>query len=348
MALKRKKKKAARPASAWNRATDERLLNTRIADLRLTLRTGFVTAALRELYRELEAREIGFRPHWWLSDCWFCPDGVPGFAIPFYLAHPRLQQLEQRHMLEVEGGTPENCLKILRHETAHALANAYRLPLRQAWRRRFGRASRTYPESYLPRPGSRSYVIHLDNWYAQSHPAEDWAETFAVWIDPRSRWRERYRTWPAFRKLIYVDTLMQDLRGEKPPVRTRRQIDATNTLTLTLREYFEQKQERLRADFPRFHEEQLRQIFPGPRSAKRERASRFVSRLRGEMLTTVAAWTSDSRYRIHLTLQDMMQRCDELGLCVGHNPEQNRIALVAALIMLYMGSLRSGTARLAI
>ncbi|MDH4135068.1 MAG: putative zinc-binding metallopeptidase, partial [Gammaproteobacteria bacterium] len=210
------------------------------------------------------------------------------------------------------------------------------------------RASRIYPESYLPRPGSRSYVIHLDNWYAQSHPAEDWAETFAVWLDPRSRWRERYRTWPAFRKLTYVDTLMQDLRGEKPPVRTRRQVDATSTLSLTLREYFDEKQERLRADFPRFHEEQLRQIFPGPRSEKRERASRFIHRLRRELLTTVAAWTSDSRYRIHLTIEDMMRRCDDLGLCTSINTEQNRIALVAALIMLYMGSLRSGTARLAI
>ena len=304
--------------------------------------------ALRQLERELEQRGIVFRPHTWLSDCWFCPDGVPGFAIPFYLAHPRLFRLEQQYMLEVEGGTAESCLKILRHESAHALANAYRLHLRQAWRRRFGRASRDYPESYLPRPGSRNYVIHLDNWYAQSHPAEDWAETFAVWLDPRSNWRVRYHNWPARKKLEYVDTLMHELQKHKPPVRTRRQIDALNTLTITLREYFEEKQARLRADFPRFHEEQLRQIFPGPRNAKRERASRLVGRLKRELLTTVAAWTSDSRYRINLTLEDMMRRCDDLDLYTASDPEQNRIALVAGLVMLYMGSLRSGTARLAI
>jgi hypothetical protein len=307
-----------------------------------------VTTALKQLEKDLARCDIVFRPHWWLSDCWFCPDGVPGFAIPFYLAHPRLMRLEQQFMLEVEGGTPKNCLKILRHETAHALANAYRLHLRQAWRNRFGRASRVYPESYLPRPGSRSYVIHLDNWYAQSHPAEDWAETFAVWLDPRSDWRERYHNWPALKKLQYVDTLLHELHGRKPPVRTRRQVDPLSTLTMTLREYFEQKQERLRADFPRFHEEQLRQIFPGPRNTKRERASRYIMRQKRELLATVATWTSDSRYRINLTLEHMTQRCDDLSLYTARDPEQNRIALVAGLVMLYMGSLRSGTARLAI
>ena len=337
-----------RRTGSWTRWPDERLLDTRLSDLRLNIGTGLVASALRQLEHELATRNIVLRPHWWLSDCWFCPDGVPGFAIPFYLAHPRLMQLEQQFLLEVEGGTPESCLRILRHETAHALANAYRLHLRQAWRRRFGRASRVYPESYLPRPGSRSYVIHLDHWYAQSHPAEDWAETFAVWLDPHSRWRERYQNWPALKKLEYVDAVMQEIRGTKPPVRTRRQVDALPTLNITLREYFEQKQARLRADFPRFHEEQLRQIFPASRSGRRERASRLVRRLRAELLGIVAAWTSESRYRIHLTLDHMIGRCDELDLYAGRDPVANRTHLVAALVMLYMGSLRSGAARLAI
>lgn len=307
-----------------------------------------MSTAFRQLESELAARNILFRPHWWWSDCWFCPDGVPGFAVPFYLAHPRLMRLEQQYMLEVEGGTSETCLKIMRHETGHALANAYRLHLRAVWRRRFGRASRIYPESYLPRPGSRNYVIHLDHWYAQSHPAEDWAETFAVWLDPRSDWRHRYQNWPALKKLEYVDSLLIELRDHKPPVRTRRQVDALPALPITLREYFEQKQARLRADFPRFHEEQLRQIFPASRGPKREPASRLIRRLRREIMTTVTAWTSESRYRIHLTIENMIDRCDELDLHASSDPQENRIALVAALVMLYMGSLRSGTARLAI
>ena len=66
-------------------------------------------------------------PHAWLSDEWFSPDNTPGIAIPFYLAHPRLMRLERRQILEVEGGTASECLRILRHETGHVVQHAYRL-----------------------------------------------------------------------------------------------------------------------------------------------------------------------------------------------------------------------------
>jgi len=300
------------------------------------------------LYRELESRGLNFRPHGWLSDCWFCPDGVPGFAIPFYLVHPRLMRLEKAHMLEIDGNSTESRAKLLRHETAHALANAYRLHLKQNWRRRFGRASKAYPESYLPRPYSRNYVLHLDHWYAQSHPAEDWAETFSVWLDPNSRWRENYRDWPALKKLNYVDELMKEIAGTTPPVRSKKQVDSISTLRITLREYYAEKQTRLQLDLPRFHDQQLRQIFPAAGGNKNETAAHFIRRLRREAISTVARWTSESRYRIHLTIEDMIRHCEEMNLHAGHDREQTKIALIASLVMLYMGSLRSGTSRLAI
>jgi len=303
---------------------------------------------IEALWHELKNRGFHFRPHCWLSDCWFCPDGVPGFAIPFYLVHPRLTRLEKAHMLEIDGNSAEQRMKLLRHETAHALANAYRLHLKQSWRRRFGRASKSYPESYLPRPYSRNYVLHLDNWYAQSHPAEDWAETFAVWLDPDSRWREKYRDWPAIKKLNYVDALMKEIIGRSPPVRSMKQVDSIKTLRLTLREYYAEKQTRLQQDLPRFHEQQLRQIFPASVSLKNERAAHFVRKLRREAITTVARWTSESRYRINLTIEDMIRRCEEMNLHASQDKEETKIALIASLVMLYMGSLRSGMSRLAI
>ncbi|MHB8729985.1 MAG: putative zinc-binding metallopeptidase [Sulfuricaulis sp.] len=296
----------------------------------------------------MKNRGFHFRPHCWLSDCWFCPDGVPGFAIPFYLAHPRLTRLEKAHMLEIDGHSAESRMKLLRHETAHALANACRLHLKQSWRRRFGRASKSYPESYLPRPYSRNYVLHLDNWYAQSHPAEDWAETFAVWLDPDSRWREKYRDWPAIKKLNYVDQLMNEIVGRSPPVRSKKQVDSIKTLRLTLREYYAEKQTRLQQDLPRFHEQQLRRIFPASVSHKNERAAHFVRKLRREAIANVARWTSESRYRINLTIEDMIRRCEEMNLHASPDKEETKIALVASLVMLYMGSLRSGMSRLAI
>jgi hypothetical protein len=346
--VRKKKSTTQKSRYAWTRRSDEHLLDTRLCDLKLTFAGSPVERLIKALHRELEGRGIAFRPHVWLSDCWFSPDGVPGFAVPFYLAHPRLARLEKKFLLEVEGGAKAQCLKLLRHETAHALANAYRLHLRAVWRRRFGRASRAYPESYLPRPYSRNYVLHLDNWYAQSHPAEDWAETFAVWLDPSARWHERYRDWPALRKLQFVDALMQEIRGQTPPVRTRRQVDPVSALKLTLREYFREKQARLEKDLPRFHEQQLRKIFPAAANEKNERADAFVRRQRREAINTVVFWTSESRYRINLTLEDMIRRCEELKLYCGRDDAQNRIALIASLVMLYMGSLRSGMSRLAI
>src|ERR1043165_7262414 len=159
---------------------------------------------------ERDVRQLMFRPHFWLSNEWFTPDGVPGIAVPFYLAHPRLEKLEMDQMLEVEGGTPEWCMKILRHEAGHAIDNAYRLRMRLGRQRVFGPSYMQYPDYYTPKPYSKSYVLHLDSWYAQSHPDEDFAETFAVWLTPDSDWKSRYAGWPALRKLEDMDGLMAE------------------------------------------------------------------------------------------------------------------------------------------
>jgi len=343
-----RKPRRRRAAFRWADWPEERLLDTRLCDLGLTLACSTLEPSITTLYREIDERGIPFRPHCWLSDCWFSPDGIPGFAIPFYLAHPRLTRLEKTRMLEVEGGTRRECMKIMRHEAAHALANAYRLYLKQGWRKKFGRGSRAYPDSYLPRPHSRNYVIYLEGWYAQSHPHEDWAETFAVWLDPRSNWRERYRGWPALRKLGYVDRLLQEIAHRPPPVRNRRQVDPINTLRLTLREYFEHKQARLRIDYPRFHQQQLEQIFFLGKTRRTEHAARFIRRHRKETLASVSLWTAAPRYRINLTLDDMILRTNELDLHVGADAGRAQLALVSALIMLYMGSLHTGKSRLTV
>src|SRR5687767_9277000 len=196
-----------------------------MCDLGVTIEGSGLEPRLAQLESELQARGLAFRPHYWLSDEWFCPDGVPGMAIPFYLAHPRLMRLEQAQMLEVEGGSHDWCLRILRHEAGHAIDNAYRLRSLKQRRALFGPSTAVYPKYYLPRPYSKSFVVHLDAWYAQSHPDEDFAETFAVWLQPGSDWRVRYAGWPALRKLEYMDELMQGLRRKSPSVTTRRTVE---------------------------------------------------------------------------------------------------------------------------
>jgi hypothetical protein len=170
--------------SVLNRLTDEQLLDLRFCDLQLSIEGTRIGQRFAKLCRELQARRLAFRPHVWLSEEWFTPDGVPGFAIPFYLAHPRLIKLERNQMLQVEGDSEAECMRILRHETGHAIANAHRLHARRSWADTFGSPRVAYPDWYKPQPNSRDYVLNLDAWYAQSHPAEDFAETFAVWLRP--------------------------------------------------------------------------------------------------------------------------------------------------------------------
>src|SRR6185295_4060235 len=195
----------------WTTLSDEKLLEVRMSDLKLTIEGTELESRIAEISAELDARGLVFRPFYYLSDEWFTPDGVPGIAIPFYLAHPRLAKLELKEMLEVEGGDPETCLKILRHEVGHAIDNAYALRRRPTRRKLFGDPGTEYPEYYTPKPYSKSFVQHLDHWYAQSHPDEDFAETFAVWLDPQSMWATRYAGWPAQRKLEYMDKLMREI-----------------------------------------------------------------------------------------------------------------------------------------
>jgi len=250
---------AARKAPWWEHLPDDELLDVRLCDLELRIEGTVVEERLARLYTELERVGLRrFRPYAWLSTSWFTPHGLSGFAVPFYLAHQRLVRLERWQVGEAEGASREGCLRLMRHETAHALDNAYRLHHRPDWRATFGNFSQPYRASYVPKPGSRHYVVNLDYWYAQSHPGEDWAETFAVWMRPGSRWRSRYRGWPALRKLQYVDALAAELADRRPLVRTRERVDPLPELTHTLRQHYRRKHVRWERVLRRGRREYLR------------------------------------------------------------------------------------------
>jgi hypothetical protein len=333
----------------WATWSDEKLLEVRMCDLGLTIDGTELEQRIKEIDSELAVRGMMFRPRYWLSDEWFTPDGVPGIAVPFYLAHPRLAKLELSQMLEVEGGDPVWCLRILRHEVGHAIDNAYNLRRRPTRRRLFGTPATPYPEHYTPKPYSKSFVQYLDHWYAQSHPDEDFAETFAVWLDPQSMWAMRYAGWPAERKLQYMDRLMRILAGRRPTVRSHREVDPLRRLKKTLGEHYRKKREHYGLTEPDFYESDLRNLFSdAPEYAKNPSAARFVRRIRKEARMIVASFTDSYQYTIDRLLEKIIDRCRELNLRLTDTEEATKVDFLVFLTVQTMNYLHSGRHRVAL
>lgn len=334
---------------AWVRLSDEQLLEKRFCDLRLSLKRTPVERHIRKLVADLRRRGIRFRPHLWLSTEWFSPDGVPGIAVPFYMAHPRLMRLERKQMAQVEGGNANWLLRILRHELAHALDNAFRLRRRKGWRRIFGKASRPYPDIYRARPASRSYVLHLGHWYAQSHPTEDFAETFAVWMQPKARWRRDYAGWPALRKLEYVDRLMESIRGERPVVDNRIEVEPLSENRRTLAEHYKIQRARYELEVPSAYDLRLKRIFGKRRKGKRlMQASRFVRQCRPELERFLIRRSRLHPYLVHHVLRTVIFRCRELDLVVDTSQRKAKRAVLGVLERILMDILRRDRERYAL
>src|SRR5476649_544008 len=306
----------------WEKLSDEQLLKQRLSSLRVKVESTWLEDCLGTLNEELQARGIRLRPHAWISSEWFSPANVPGIAIPFYLAHPRLIKLEKKMMLEVEGGTWSECMAILRHEAGHAVQHAYQLQRRRHWQQLFGPSSKHYPLYYRPNPASRRYVQHLRRWYAQSHPDEDFAETFAVWLRPRSDWRRRYAGWPALKKLQYVDRLMKELAGAAPVVRNKRRMDPLRTVSRTLFEHYTYRRALYSVEYPDTYDEDLLRLFSLSKSNRtKESAASFLRRHRTDIRRVVSKWTGEYQFTLDTVLGDMIGRCRELKLHVG-TPER--------------------------
>ena len=330
-----------------DRLTDRQLLDLRLCDLPLRIRGTRLEQRIEKLYREMEVRAIAFRPHIWLSEEWFTPDGIAGFAIPFYLAHPRLMKLERAQMLEVEGASEGECMRILRHEAGHALDNAFRLHSRRGWKDTFGSYRVPYPEWYQPQPDSRDYVLNLDAWYAQAHPAEDFAETFAVWLKPGSRWRRQYDGWGALRKLAYVDDLMEELVRRPPARNSKREVEALPNLKKTLREHYRKKRAYYTIDWPASYERNLYRLFSAePRHHSLPSAAQFLRRMRREICGTVARGTGVHHYTINHIVRHMIVRCRELNLRLTIPEDEARQLTIVALTMQVMQVLRTGYHRI--
>jgi hypothetical protein len=328
---------------SWHGLKDEELLALRICDLGLRLDQSDLKPRVDQLYEELAARGVSLRPDAYLGDEWFSPEGVPAIAIPFYLAHPRLKALELHQMMEVEGGTVDSCQMLLRHECGHAIDHAYRYSSREDWHIVFGSPETEYaPETYVPRPYSKSFVRHLPNWYAQAHPDEDFAETFAVWLATGpDEWRQRYNGWRALEKLEYVNTLMQEAACSPPRVTRGRRISEASKLRTTLARYYAARRKLYAADFPDFYDADLRQIF-GKGEPGGELAVKVMRRHRRALIASVVQWTGQRKYVVSMLVRKIIERCRELRLTAPPDSVHLHFELASYLATMVTNQLYTG------
>lgn len=324
----------------WTSLSDEQLLEWRVSKLGLKLEGTTLEPLIRQLYDELSAKGQTFHPPCFIGDEWFVPVGIPAIYIPFFLVHDRLRALEKSMMLEVEGGTREWFMKLIRHEAAHAYSYAYYLPRKKKWQQLFGKTSREQtPDFYQPRPFSRSYVVNLDDWYAQSHPDEDFAETFAVWLTPDLDWRKRYAHWKAIEKLEYVDQLMKSLAGTPPLHDPEFRPSDYDCLNVKLKTYYARKRKLFEDTYPDFYDADLRELFPATTGIT---AARYLRLRRRRLMNSVCEWTNEKKFRVNKLLARLIDRCDQLDLHVLNDDPQQDFRITSFITTLVMNYLFTG------
>ena len=236
-------------------------------------------------------------------------------------------------MLDVEGGTKQWCMKLLRHEAGHAICYAYRLHRRKRWQNIFGPSDIEYKDTYKYRPYSKNYVRHLDGYYAQYHPDEDFVETFAVWLTPDLDWQVRYKGWKALRKLKYVDKLMIEIRGKVPPVKSKEKFWRLSTLRMTLKTYFKNKRNFLAEEFPDFHDPFLRRNFVEYSTEHKQlpRAADVIRRHKRQILNSISRYAGERKYIINDLMKDILKRSRELKLVMAED-ETNMVIHLSVYI----------------
>lgn len=326
--------RAKQIVSGWSTVRYE-LLNSRICDLGLRMEGSPIAVAIRQVQRELAAKGLKFKPLFYLSDSWGCPDEVPAVGIPFYLADRRLARIEEEQTGEIEDH--HTALMLLRHEVGHAINYAYRLWERPGWVEVFGRFSRPYRDSFMPDPYSRDFVRHLAHSqygrnYAQKHPDEDFAETFAVWLTPRAGWKTKYRFWPAVRKLHFVARVMRSLRGKPAPaVADGTLLNPVSAMTIQLAEHYGQRAERYRAAAQGYVDDKLSGAFPRVRSKSQIKASLLIQRNRQRLASTISLWSGLNAEEVTTILDKLIERSAQLRLRLPEGKAQEKLLEITSL-----------------
>jgi hypothetical protein len=321
------------------------VLDKKVSELGLRVEGSPVEKYVHQLYHELDRRGFKkFRPVCYLTDEWGCPDQQPVLGIPFYLADPNLRKLESAvDQLEDE----RQIMMYMRHEAGHVFNYAYSLYTTPEWRRLFGPFYRAYRDDYTPVPFSKRFVRHIEGWYAQKHPDEDFAETFAVWLTPRSPWRRQYKGWPAMQKLRYVERVARALADVEPIVNTG-EVDITpEDISDTVAQFYERAASERQARIDLALDAHLGKIFLDRRRKESKPAADIVSKYKSVLIDNITYWTGVQRPIIRGLIESICRNCERMRLWgeLGEEPrylvELTALATVLAMNFLTRGRFES-------
>jgi len=314
------------------------LLNTRVCDLELDLEQSLLFRCIQKLYSELAAKKFVFKPPYYFTcagDEWGCPDRVPIMGIPFHLADNRLVKLERE--MGYTSYDKKDLMILLRHEAGHAFNYAYELYDEPQWRNIFGDFYTTYPTNFRFKfnPFSRTYVKSQGDpkYYAQAHPDEDFAETFAIWLTPRSNWRNIYKKWPSIKKLEYVDRIMHRIQNKKPPI-TGGPLDSPyHSKTYTLIEYYGEALDNFKDKALGIYDEDLGEIFRANSNGHKRGlpAKDLIRKNRRFLIETISRWTGAREKVVTPVIGTFYVRCRDLQLSLFQDDEISSLASLAAL-----------------
>jgi hypothetical protein len=307
------------------------LLQARIKDLKLHLAGTALEKHIHQLYGELEAKGVALRPQCYLSDQWGCPSGVPVIGIPFYLADPNLSSIEAE--LGAGAESEREILMYLRHEAGHCFNYAHKLFETEAWLKLFGDYSKPYRDDYKPQPFSRKYVVHISGWYAQKHPDEDFAETFAVWLTPGLDWQKRYAGWGALKKLQYVENTVQNLGRAEAPVQVNSKDIDVEEMEQTVLDHYRQRDLSEKVDF-QLRDQLDQDLFAlfEPAGAAAAKAETLVRAERQSLIQAVTQYSGVSRAVVRSVVDHLVERTAELGLTVHLDKTREYLTRLTSLV----------------
>ncbi len=310
------------------------LLNTRICDLGLQIESSLVEPYVARLHREVESKKLDFLPKLYLTDGWGCPDQVPVIGIPFYLTDKHLMRLEEEQTGEIED--EQMLMMLLRHEAGHAINYAFRLWEYDGWAEHFGNFDKPYRDTFRPDKLSKEFVRHISHHrygrtYAQKHPDEDFAETFAVWLTPRSGWKHKYRYWPALKKLKFVDELMKQIREVEPLRTDGGLLQPIEELTITLAQHYGQRAERYRAAAQGYVDDKLHEVFPEIKSRNLRPVSELLKIYQRDLLERITRWSGLDEEEASVILSKLQDRAVALGMMYRRKDLQQKLLDLTAL-----------------